>query len=109
MRDLYKLAATLGTTVATLLPQLSAQEFARWQAWMQAEQVGPEWAAHRHAEAMAAAYNAGQFKHRDARAFAAADFARPDPWAEAAPALTPEQERARVQADLADLQRQMDV
>jgi hypothetical protein len=109
MRDLYTLAATLGTTVAALLPQLSAQEFARWQVWMQAEQVGPDWAAHRHAEAIAAAYNAGQFKHRDARAFAAADFARSDPWAAAAPALTPEQERARLQAQVADMQRQMDV
>lgn len=108
MRALHALAATLGCTVAALLPQLSAQEFERWRLWMAAEQVGPEWAAHRHAEAMAAAYNAGQFKHRDARAFAAHDFARPDPWALPAAPLTPEQERARVQAGLAALQQKMD-
>lgn len=108
MRDLFALAALLGTTVAALVPALSAQEFERWRIWMAAHQVGPAWAAHHRAEQLAAAYNGGQFKHRDNRAFTAADFTPPDPWASAQP-LTPEQEQQRVLQQFAQLQAQQDV
>lgn len=107
MRDLFTLAALLGTTVAALVPALSAQEFERWRIWMDAHQIGPTWAAHHRAEQLAAAYNGGTVKHRDNRPFTPADFAAPDPWASAQP-LTAEQERQRLAAQFAQLQAQQD-
>lgn len=107
MRDLFNLAALLGTTVAALVPALSAQEFERWRIWMAAHQAGPAWATHHRAEQLAASYNAGQVKHRDNRPFTAADFTGPDPWAEALQ-LSPEQERQRLAAQFARMQAQQE-
>lgn len=59
---------------------LSAQEFTRWMVWMQAEQIGPEWDALRHAQLQAAAAN-GALSKPDRKPFTAADFMRRDPWA----------------------------
>lgn len=64
---------------------LSAQEFTRWMVWMQAEQIGPEWDALRHAQLQAAAANGALVKH-DRKAWASGDFMRPDPWAPQEPA-----------------------
>lgn len=100
MRALFALAAMLGTPVAVLLPQLTAQEFVRWQVWMAAEQQGPRWAAVHQAELRAAAHNGGLVQHREGRAFAAADFMPPDPWA---PPLTPAQQAAAQEREFARL------
>jgi hypothetical protein len=97
MRALFTLAAVLGTTAAALLHGLSAQEFARWQAWLEAERVGPAWDARRHAELMAAVHNGGRVARAGGGLFTVADFMQPDPWAPAAPAaadLTPQQMKA---------------
>lgn len=98
MRALFAIAAILGTTVASLMASLSGQEFARWQAWMHAERMTPEWGHLRHAELVAAMHNSGHVKHKDGRLFAARDFMPRDPWA-ASPALTPEEELAQQQAE----------
>lgn len=98
MRALFAIAAMLGTTVASLMASLTGQEFARWQAWMQAERVGPEWVNLRHAELVAAMHNSGQVKHKDGRLFTAGDFMPRDPWAHQ-PELTPEQQLAKQQAE----------
>jgi hypothetical protein len=81
---LFALAGHLRTTVASLQHSLSAQEFTQWVEWMQAEQIGPDWDARRHAELLAAAHNGAMVKP-DKRPFTAAEFLRPDPW------LPPEQ------------------
>ena len=104
MRATFALAALLGTTVATLAATMSGQEFARWQVWMQAEQIGPDWAAMHRAETLAALHNGGQYRKQGGGHFAAADFARPDPWA-TAPQLSPQQELARQQAEYEALMR----
>ena len=104
MRAVYALACTLGTTVAALSVGLTGQEFSRWVLWMQAEQVGPEWQALRHADLMAATHNGGQFKRHGGGPFKAADFLRADPWHDA-PSLTPEQEAARMQREYDEMLR----
>lgn len=65
---------------------LSAQEFTQWIEYLQAEQIGPDWEARRHAELLAAAHNGAMVK-ADKKPFTALDFMRRDPWAppEAAP------------------------
>lgn len=70
---------------------------------MQAEQQGPAWDAVRHAQTMAATYNAAGAKHKDGRPFGAEDFMRDNPW-QAAPrraAMTPQQLAAMHKAWLA--------
>jgi len=104
MRALFALACTLGTTVAALSASLTGQEFSRWVLWMQAEQVGPEWQALRHADLIAASHNAGQFKRQGGGAFTAADFRRRDPWGNTAP-LTPAQEAERQQREYDEMLR----
>lgn len=64
---------------------LSAQEFTQWMVWMQAEQIGPEWDALRHAQLQAAVAN-GALVKQDRKAWTAAEFMRADPWAPPAPA-----------------------
>lgn len=108
MRALFALACTLGTTVAALSAGLTGQEFSRWVLWMQAEQVGPEWQAQRHAELMAATHNAGQFKRQGGGPFKAADFMRADVWGDAV-SLTPEQVAARQQREYDDMLRAAEV
>ena len=107
MRALHNLAALLGTTVAVLSATLSAQEFVRWQVWMDAEQRGAEWDAARHAQLLAAAHNGGQFQRKGGGPFTAADFQRHDPWAVQEP-LTPEQLAERQAAEYAALLQQME-
>lgn len=102
MRALHALAMILGTTVAALVPQLSGQEFGRWVVWMQAEQLGPEWDALRHAQLLAAAHNGGAFKRKGGGPFLAADFLRADPWADRAE-LTPQQMQDRLDAEYAQM------
>ncbi len=63
---------------------MSAQEFCRWQVWMDAHRVGPEWDALRHAELLAAAHNGALLKP-DKSTWRASDFMPRDPWAPAAP------------------------
>lgn len=70
--------------MASLQHTLSAQEFSQWIEWMQAEQIGPDWDARRHAELLAAAHNGAMLK-ADKKPFSAADFMRSDPWAPPAP------------------------
>jgi hypothetical protein len=70
----------LRCTVSWLQQNISAQEFARWQVWMDAHRVGPGWAALRHAELLAATHNGAVLK-QDKRPFTAADFMPHDPWA----------------------------
>lgn len=79
LRALFALASHLRTTVSSLQQSLGAQEFVQWMQWMQAEQVGPDWDALRHAELLAAVANGAVVKP-DKRMFTAADFQRPDPW-----------------------------
>jgi hypothetical protein len=79
-RALHELASHLHCTVAWLESNISALEFAQWQAWLEAHQVGPRWAALRHAELLAAASN-GALRRQDSRPWAVADFLPPDPWA----------------------------
>lgn len=79
LRALFALASHLRTTVSSLQQSLSAQEFVQWTLWMQAEQVGPEWDALRHAQLLAAVAN-GEGVKPDKRLFTAADFQTPDPW-----------------------------
>ena len=107
MRALFALAALLGTTVAALAASMTAQEFGRWVVWMEREQQGPDWAATHRAQLLAATHNAGQFQRRGGGQFTAADFARADPWNEA-PALTPEQEQQRLDAEYAALLKAME-
>lgn len=76
---MFALASHLRTTVACLQQNLSAQEFVQWMEWMQAEQLGPDWQALRHAEVLAALSN-GAMQKPDKRPFSAADFMRADPW-----------------------------
>ena len=84
---MFELASHLHTTVAWLEQNLSALEFAEWQAWLQAHQIGPRWEAMRHAELLAAASN-GALRRQDSRPWAVADFMVADPWAPpAAPAV----------------------
>lgn len=107
MRAAFAVAAYLGMTVATLMATLSAQEFTRWQVWMQLHQVGPDWDARHRAELLAAVHNSGRVKHADDRLFTVADFLPPDPWAappvptKPAAALSPEELKAQHAAWLA--------
>ncbi len=72
---------------------MSAQEFARWQAWLDAHRIGPVWDALRHAELLAALHN-GAMAKPDKQPFRAADFMPPDPWAPPPPRmLSPADER----------------
>lgn len=107
MRTLFALAALLGTTVAALAAGMSAQEFNRWQVWMECEQQGPDWAALHRAQLLAATHNAGLFKRHDGNAFTAADFERPDPWALSAGELTPEQLKKKLAAEYAQMMKDM--
>lgn len=66
---------------------MSAQEFTRWQVWLDAHRVGPGWDALRHAETLAALHN-GAMQKPDKRAFTAAEFMPRDPWAPPAPKPT---------------------
>lgn len=106
MRALFALAALLGTTVAALSAVMTAQEFNRWQVWMEAEQQGPDWAALHRAQMMAATHNAGNYQRKDGQAFTGADFHRADPWVEA-PALTPAEQQARLNAEYQAMLQQM--
>lgn len=63
---------------------MSAQEFARWQVWLDAHHVGPGWDALRHAEVLAALHNGALLKP-DKKPFRPADFMTADPWAPAPP------------------------
>jgi hypothetical protein len=58
---------------------MSAQEFTRWQVWLDAHRIGTGWAALRHAEQLAAAHNGALLK-QDKSTWRAADFMPPDPW-----------------------------
>lgn len=107
MRALYTLAATLGVTVAQLSATLSAQEFARWQVWLAAEQRTPAAQAARHAQLLAAAHNGGAFQRKGGGPWTAADFERADPWA-VLRELTPQQMAERLAREYAQLQQQMD-
>ncbi len=100
MRALHELAVVLGTSVAVLVATLSAQEFARWKVWLQAEQVGPRWDALRHAELLAAVHNGGNYQRKGGGAFTRKDFMPADPW-QAVPQLTPEQLQAQQEAEFA--------
>lgn len=72
---------------------MSAQEFARWQVWLDAHRIGPSWDALRHAELLAAAAN-GALTKPDKRPFVPAEFMPPDPWAPPKPRmLNPADER----------------
>lgn len=84
MRALHALAYHLKTTTGHLEQCLSAQEFTRWCIWLEAEQIGPEWDALRHAEILAALHN-GPMKRAggSSQPFAARDFLRRDPWSPA--------------------------
>lgn len=106
MRALYTLAATLGVTVAQLTATLSAQEFARWQVWLAAEQRTPAAQAAHHAQLLAAAHNGGAFQRKGGGAWTPADFERPDPWV-AARELTPEQMAERLAREYQQLAQQM--
>lgn len=70
-----------------LQANISAQEFTRWQVWMDAHRVGPVWDALRHAELLAAAHNGALLKP-DKSTWRALDFMPPDPWAPAKPPAT---------------------
>ena len=52
--------------------------------WLDAHHVGPQWAALRHAELLAALHNGALLKP-DKKPFRALDFMPPDPWAPAPP------------------------
>jgi len=103
MRALHELACVLGCTVGALLPALSAQEFSRWQVWLEAERVGPAWDARRHAELLAAAHNSGRVAKTGGGLFTAADFMPPDPWTPppVARVLNAEEHAAQLRAQIA--------
>lgn len=66
---------------------MSAQEFVRWQVWLDAHRIGTGWDALRHAEQLAAAHN-GALVKRDKTPWRAADFMPADPWAAQQPPPT---------------------
>lgn len=61
--------------------------------WLQAERVGPDWDALRHAELVAAAHN-GALQKKDKSLFTVADFVPADPWAPPRPKLLNPQDEA---------------
>ncbi len=83
-RALYELASHLKCTVSWLECNISLQEFHEWQAWLDAQRIGPRWDALRHAELQAAAAN-GALRRQDSRPWSVADFMPPDPWCDAPP------------------------
>lgn len=93
LRALHTLAYHLKTTTGHLEQCLSAQEFTRWCVWLEAEQIGPEWDALRHAELLAALHN-GPMKRADgtSRPFTVREFLRRDPWAPPPPTPDPSQQ-----------------
>lgn len=98
---MHALASHLHTSVAAIERGMSAQEFARWQVWMHAEQVGPAYDRLRHAELMAAVHN-GACSKVGGGAFGAADFMAPDPWqpSETSDEPAAPADKARIRAEL---------
>jgi hypothetical protein len=77
-----RVASHFRCSVAELQQRMNGKELAQWTAWMDAEQIGPEWDRFRHAQMLAAVQNGGRYEHAEKRAFIAKDFMTPDPWTE---------------------------
>lgn len=99
MRAVYRLAYILRREVSDIL-RMSAQEFARWNAWTRAEGIGPECDRVRYARQLAEIANAPRFGKRDNAPYVAADFLPADPWhvEKPAPEMTFEQIQAQASA-----------
>lgn len=95
---MHALAFHLRCPVSVIEQTMSAQEFMHWQAWLRAEQVGPEWDRLRHAEVMAAVHN-GACERKGGGAFTAVDFLPKDAWHLPA-AADPQAQAARLQREL---------
>jgi len=69
--------------------RINALELARWDAWLDAEQIGPAWDRYRHAQLLEAVHNSARVAKKGGGMFKVTEFMSPDPWAPPAPPPKP--------------------